>query len=125
LNPSLAGFDFVATGAFAIGNTTLAPMTVGAAPDGVVPGQNNDYQVACKFFSYAVKFVCGIQSDCECACVSVRPGSYATEINIYNPSDKQADIRKRVVPVVLAGAPAGREPRAVPSRVEDKIVLPP
>ncbi|HWX86483.1 MAG TPA: hypothetical protein VNZ48_23025 [Xanthobacteraceae bacterium] len=124
LNPSLEGFDFVATGAFAIGNTTLAPMTVGAAPDGVVPGQNNDYQVACKFFSYAVKFVCGIQSDCECDCVSVRPGSYATEINIYNANDKQVDIRKRVVPVVLAGAPAGREPRVATSRVEDKIVLP-
>jgi hypothetical protein len=125
LNPSLEGFDFVASGAFAIGNTTLAPMTVGAAPDGVVPGQNNDYQVACKFFSYAVKFVCGTQSDCDCDCAPVRPGSYATEINIYNHNEKETTIRKRVVPVVLAGAPAGREPHVVSSRAEDKIILPP
>jgi hypothetical protein len=125
LNPSLEGFDFVATGAFAIGNTNLTPMLVGAAPDGFVPGQNNDYQVACKSYSYAVKFVCGTQSDCDCDCAPVRPGSYATEINIYNHNDKQAAIRKRVVPVVLAGAPAGREPHVVSSRAEDKIVLPP
>lgn len=125
LNPSLEGFDFVATGAFAIGNTTLAPMSVGAAPDGVVPGQNNDYQVACKFFSYAVKFVCGVEPECGCECAPVRPGIYATEINIYNQNNKEASIRKRIVPVVLAGAPAGREPGVVPTRVEDKIVLPP
>jgi hypothetical protein len=72
-----------------------------------------------------VKFVCGVQSDCGCDCASVRPGSYATEINIYNHNSKPADIRKRVVPVVLAGAVAGREPRVVSARVEDKIVLPP
>ncbi len=125
LNPSLEGFDYVATGIFAIGSTTLAPMTVGTAPDGRVPGQNNDYQVACKFFSYAVKFVCGVEPECECACAPVRPGSYATEINIYNHGDKKAEIRKHVVPIVLAGAPAGREPRVVAARAEDKIVLPP
>ncbi len=125
LNPSLEGFDFVATGAFAIGNTTLAPMSVGAAPDGVVPGQNNDYQVACKSFSYAVKFVCGVEAECDCACTTVRPGIYATEINIYNHNDKEVPIRKRVVPVVMAGAPAGREPRFASSRADDKITLPP
>lgn len=125
LNPSLEGFDFVATGAFAIGSTTLAPMSVGAAPDGVVPGQNNDYQVACKSFSYAVKFVCGVEAECDCACTPVRPGIYATEINIYNHNDKEAAIRKRIVPVVMAGAPAGREPRFVASRADDKITLPP
>ena len=32
---------------------------------------------------------------------------------------------KRFIPVVLAGAPAGREPRVAPVRAEDKIVLPP
>lgn len=72
-----------------------------------------------------MKFVCGTQSDCDCDCAPLRPGSYATEINIYNHNDKQATIRKRVVPVVLAGAPAGREPHVVPSRAEDKIALPP
>jgi hypothetical protein len=125
IDPALGGFDFVAKGDFAIGTATLAPMTVGAAPDGRVFGKNNDYQIQCKFFSYAVKFICGIQSDCACDCAPVRPGNYATEINIYNHTDKQATIRKHVVPVVLAGAPAGREPRVVPRRAEDRIVLPP
>jgi hypothetical protein len=48
LNASLGGFDFVATGHFAIGSTPLGTMLVGAAPDGVEAGQNNDYQIACK-----------------------------------------------------------------------------
>lgn len=48
INLSLPGFDFVASGAFAIGTTQLGYIKVGAAPDGITPGQNNDYQVACK-----------------------------------------------------------------------------
>jgi hypothetical protein len=74
---------------------------------------------------YAVKFVCGVQADCECACTSVQPGSYATEINIHNYSNKEVVIGKRFVPVVLAGAPAGREPHVAMPRAEDRIVLPP
>ncbi|MES1245724.1 MAG: hypothetical protein ABUT39_29225 [Acidobacteriota bacterium] len=41
------GFDFVATGRFTIDNNALAPKTVGSAPDGVRPGPNNDYKIAC------------------------------------------------------------------------------
>lgn len=48
INPSLGGFDFVATGAFALGSTPLGHIKVGTPPDGITPGQNNDYQVACK-----------------------------------------------------------------------------
>jgi hypothetical protein len=76
-------------------------------------------------FVYAVKFVCGTQPDCECSCTSVQPGSYATEINIHNYSGKEVAIRKRFIPVVLAGAPVGREPRVATGRADDKIVLPP
>jgi hypothetical protein len=130
IDPNLVGFDYVATGNFSIPNTSgtgtiaLPPMTVGAVPDGRVTGQNNDYAIQCKFFSYAVKFVCGVQPECGCECAPVRPGQYATEINIYNQTDKDVTIRKRVIPVVLAGAPAGREPRVALSRAEDKITLP-
>lgn len=124
IDPSLGGFDFVANGDFRIGTTTLAPMTVGMAPDGLQTGQNNDYQVDCKAFSYAVKYVCGTQSACDCACSPVLPGAYATEINIYNHTDQAADIVKYVVPVVFAGAAAGREPRTVAARAEDRITLP-
>jgi hypothetical protein len=75
-------------------------------------------------FSYTVKFVCGVQEDCACACAPVRPGAYATEINIYNYHSTEAHIRKHVVPVVFAGAALGREPDYAKIKADDKIVLP-
>lgn len=78
-----------------------------------------------KNFVYAVKFVCGTQPECDCQCGPIRPGRYATEINLLNPGAKEVRVLKRFVPVVLAGAPLGREPRGVGPRAEDKIVLPP
>jgi hypothetical protein len=48
INPSLGGFDMVATGTFALAGTPLGHLTVGTKPDGLTPGQNNDYQIACK-----------------------------------------------------------------------------
>jgi hypothetical protein len=75
-------------------------------------------------FSYSVKFVCGVQEDCPCACAAVRPGAYATEINIYNYHSSEAHIRKHVVPVVFAGAAIGREPDFAKIKGDDKIVLP-
>jgi hypothetical protein len=78
----------------------------------------------CAGFVYSVKFVCGVQPQCNCECGPVQPGKYATEINIHNYSAKEVELRKRFVPVVLAGAPAGREPRVARVRAEDKIILP-
>jgi hypothetical protein len=48
INLFLSGFDFAATAAFAIGSTSLGHIKVGTAPDGVKPGLNNDYQIACR-----------------------------------------------------------------------------
>ena len=80
---------------------------------------------ACKY-TYAVKFVCGTQAaDCGCECGPVRPGRYATEVNILNPKCKEAKIVKRVVPLVFAGAVTGREPAIAEARATDRIVLPP
>lgn len=76
-------------------------------------------------FSYSVKFVCGTAAKCGCACGPVRPGVYATEINIHNIQDVEAPLRKFVTPVVLAGAAAGREPHFVGRKASDRIVLPP
>jgi hypothetical protein len=49
---SLGGFDFAATGYFSITangvTTNLGQIKAGTAPDGVSPGQNNDYQIACR-----------------------------------------------------------------------------
>jgi hypothetical protein len=76
-------------------------------------------------FVYSVKFICGVQPECGCECTPVQPGTYATEINIHNFSLKSIEVTKRFVPVVLASAPVGREPRVAGVRAVDKIVLPP
>jgi hypothetical protein len=104
--------------------------TLDVVADGTVVAQKRVVITvpACKeevAFSYSVKFVCGTQPACPCTCESLRPGVYATEIGIHNYTAKPVPIRKHVLPVVLAGAAAGREPRVVSHRAEDKIVLPP
>ena len=76
--------------------------------------------------SYSVKFVCGIQQeDCKCGEAVVRPGVYATEINIHNYKDTEVQIDKYVLPVVFVGSPIGREPKFVERKAKDSIVLPP
>ncbi len=81
-----------------------------------------------QLFSYSVKFVCGTQPEpgpkVPHACTPVRPGTYATEINIYNYNRQTAEIKKLFVPVVLSGEPIGREPRVAKVHGEDKISLP-
>jgi hypothetical protein len=76
-----------------------------------------------KLFSYSVKFVCGIQPECPCECTSVRPGVYATEINLHNYREVPVEVEKRFVPMVFAGAARGRAPRV--ARALDRIKLPP
>ena len=96
--------------------------------DGVVAAQKTlEVKVpACKpVHSYTVKFLCGSQPDCPCDCAPVRPGSYATEINLHNYHGVDVELQKQLVPLVLAGAPGGREPRWVGPRATDTITLPP
>jgi hypothetical protein len=78
---------------------------------------------ACKY-TYGVKFVCGTQGDCGCGCGPLRPGTYATEINVLNPKCKAATVVKRVVPLVLSGVASGREPATVEARATERIILP-
>src|SRR5262249_33711303 len=66
-----------------------------------------------------------VESECGCACFPLRPGTYATEISIHNYLDTEVRIEKYVIPIVLAGAAAGREPRSVGRKASDRIVLPP
>jgi hypothetical protein len=75
-------------------------------------------------FLYSVKFLCGVQPECECQCSSVQPGKYSTEINIHNFGPKEVDILFRFIPLVLAGAPAGREPKTGAVRATEKMTLP-
>jgi len=78
---------------------------------------------ACKY-TYGVKFVCGTQPECGCACGPVLPGTYATEINILNPNCKEAIVVKNFIPVVCAGTVTGREPAIAKARATERIVLP-
>ena len=74
--------------------------------------------------TYSVKFICGVQPECGCECAPAQPGVYATEINIHNYSLKPVELVKRFVPLVLAGAPLGREPRVAAPRAEERMRLP-
>ena len=78
-----------------------------------------------RLHSYSVTFVCGEQPECPCDCTSVRPGRYATEINIHNFHGERAPVIKLVTPLILAGAVRGREPRSVRFAATDTIILPP
>jgi hypothetical protein len=76
-------------------------------------------------YVYSVKFLCGQQDDGCADCAPVRPGIYATEINIHNHHEREVGIIKRVLPLVLAGAARGREPRHTGPMATDRLVLPP
>jgi hypothetical protein len=86
-----------------------------------VPMVSRDF----KLFAYSVKFLCGNQADDCCGCSPVRPGRYSTEINIHNSSEKTAPVIKRVIPLVLAGAASGREPKYGKVASTEGIKLPP
>ncbi len=75
-------------------------------------------------FAYSVKFVCGVQKDDCCGCAPVRPGRYATEINIHNAGERPAAVLKRVIPLVLAGSVVGREPNFKTPVANEAIRLP-
>lgn len=77
-----------------------------------------------KTLRYSVKFVCGTQHE-SCGCAPVRPGGYATQISIHNHSNEPVGVRKRFIPLVLAGAALGREPKIGTTRAEDGVQLPP
>lgn len=80
-----------------------------------------------KQMRYSVKFICGVQADTKprCGCASVQPGRHATQISIHNDSNDTVEIRKQFIPLVLAGAPLGRNPQVAEARAEDSIKLPP
>lgn len=77
-----------------------------------------------KLYAYSVKFLCGEQPDGACGCAPVRPGRYSTEINIHNWQGKPAPLLKRVIPLVLAGAVLGREPRFEAATTLEALLLP-
>ena len=83
-------------------------------------------------FAYSVKIVCGKQTETNCCCVAgVRPGVYATEVNIQNLNLGTAQVVKFVQPLINSGAVIAREPNvadpfALPGRaIAEAVRLPP
>lgn len=85
-------------------------------------------------FNYSVKFVCGVQRG-NAQTPSpfpgepvVKPGNYATDINIHNYHYREQRIFKKLLILVKDDSPegmVGREPKSVTPAKLDTIVLPP
>jgi hypothetical protein len=73
-------------------------------------------------YIFSAKFVCGRQ-DSDDPKQAVRPGIYATEINIHNYNATEVSIRQPVIPLLVNGDAIGREPNAGKVQGEDGIVL--
>ncbi len=70
-------------------------------------------------WSYAAKYVCGQQAPLAQGAVgepAVKPGNYATDINIHNPSYRLAPLRKKFLVLVENGQTIGAEPQSVEPR---------
>jgi hypothetical protein len=79
-------------------------------------------------YQYSVKFVCGLQrvySPNLPGEPAVKPGNYATEINIHNIQFTQQPAIKNVVLVVKNGEPVGREPNVQPPTPFVVVPMPP
>ena len=84
------------------------------------------------YYSFGVKFVCVYQPRVDLGEPPVKPGNYATEINIHNFTYRQPSaagttslvgIRKKVLVLVDKGQVIGREPKQVAPRALDTIYL--
>jgi hypothetical protein len=100
-----------------------------ASPPGIVIGQPGRPPVSIgpverRLFLYSVTFLCGEQKGHCSGCAPVRPGHYATEVNIHNFGDRDAPIVKRVIPLVLSGAVRAREPKVATRMAVDRLILP-
>lgn len=111
----LAVVAMVVTGVL-IARPTAVTASTAAAPD-----QAPDAQGAAGAWrwSYAAKFVCGLQLPLASASGQpplgepvVKPGNYATDINIHNYNYKTIPLRKKLL-VLVETDPSGQQQRAV------------
>jgi hypothetical protein len=86
--------------------------------------------IACERWSYGVKFLCGYVKETPPGVVpltpaaTLRPGIYATEVNLLNYHGGPITVHKYLYPLMRQTEPVGREPRSVSRRAEDAITLP-
>lgn len=77
-------------------------------------------------WSYAAKFVCGYQPQYNVNQPGepvVKPGNYATDINIHNPNYAEVRLDKKLIVTVLADIVSGREPESVEPRKKFQMTL--
>lgn len=79
-------------------------------------------------WSYAAKFVCGYQRHAAAGATVagepiVKPGNYATEINIHNPNYKQVPLRKKFLVLVNLVNPQNPWIIREPNQVEPMKVI--
>jgi hypothetical protein len=83
-------------------------------------------------WNYSVKFVCGRQPMDASGQITpgeppVKPGNYATEINIHNYTYREFKLRKKLLVLVEKGEVVGREPNTVrpdPKRFASVLLTP-
>jgi hypothetical protein len=86
--------------------------------------------LACARWSYGVKFLCGYIKEAPPGVVpltslaTLRPGIYATEVNILNYYQHTITVHKYLYPLMRKTEAIGREPHYVKRNVEDVINLP-
>ena len=106
--------------------------TIDVVADGKVVAQKKVTLtvIACERWSYGVKFLCGYVKEAPPGVVpltpgaTLRPGIYATEVNILNYHGRPITIHKYLYPLMRQTEAIGREPRHVGRRAEDAITLP-
>lgn len=72
-------------------------------------------------WSYAAKFVCGYQQPVQPGTVfsgetTVKPGNYATVINIHNPNYRQVPIKKKFIVEMVGSQSLAMEPQQTEPR---------
>jgi hypothetical protein len=101
--------------------------TIDVVGDGIVVAQKSVTLTvpACACWSYGIKMICGYAKEMEPGFAVLRPGIYATEVNILNHENRAVTVHKYLYPLVYQGEVLGREPRMVGRRAQDVITLPP
>ena len=127
----IALFSFGIVALAVIGFIFVRPMTIAnasvSAPGGQPP-TDSAAAAGAYFWSYATKFVCGYQSPTSAAGAPivgepvVKPGNYATDVNIQNPNFRIVPLIKRVI-VLVDGDVVNREPQSAGPSGSDAIEL--
>lgn len=82
-------------------------------------------------WSYSIKFVCGYQPEMKLEPGTifhepvVKPGNYATDINIFNPQAKEVPLVKRITVMVKGQEVLAREPNSVEPSARLTMLLKP